>query len=791
MDANGPSIPSMMAQFRILSRLGAGGMGEVYLAEDTRLDRKVAIKVLPGDVVSDPERLKRFVREAKAASALNHPNVAQIYEINDSGGIPFISMEYVQGDSLQKKIETGEVETSDILEIGIQIADALQEAHQKGIVHRDIKPANILINTRNQVKVLDFGLARITIPGGVQDSSGISTQTATESGMIMGTVPYMSPEQALGRKVDGRSDIFSLGTLLYQLCTRRLPFAGQNPAETFHQIMSLNPTPISQVSRRPQELERIIGKCLEKKEDERYQTAQDLLIDLKRLKRGSESGVITPATMVRNRSSWNIWIFGATAVLLSFAVILWMGRSQTNETRSIHSIAVLPFENTGKNPELEYLTDGITETLINTLSKSPQIKVIARSSVFRYKGQSVDPARAAKELNVETVLTGRITQYGNNLSVSAELMDAENNSQIWGESYNRGISNLFALQKELAETISGQLSLNLTPEQKTQKPAPDAEAYNLYLQGMYQWNKATEDGARKAIAFFERSIDRDPTFALAYAGLGNCYGIFLGEIFLSPAESFPKARSAAQKALQLDSTLAEPHTVLAVILMAYDRDWHGAEVEYRRAIELNPGYAFAHHQYAWFLSWTGRLEEAANEFDRAYQLDPLSLVIAVDRCITYFYKEDYSGAQKIGLKVIEMDPRFFLAHFVAGISTMAMGDNVKALEYLHKAYELEPAPFTQSMLGCAYARQGKQKEAIGILEDLEQQSKERWVSRYYYALLSASLGRNDEALTWLERAFDDRDFWLVWLQEEPVLNSLHSDPRFQDLVRRMNFPRIK
>ena len=681
------SLPAgaAVAHYRIVSRLGAGGMGEVYLAQDTKLDRTVALKILPAAVAQDPDRMRRFVQEAKAASALSHPNVAHIYEIGEADGVSFLAMEYVEGQPLSRKIGGRPLEASEILEIDIQAADALDEAHSKGVTHRDIKPANIMITPRGQVKVLDFGLAKITRPG---SSDETATEAMTAPGVILGTVQYMSPEQALGQPVDHRTDLFSLGAVLYEAATGRPRFSGTTPTETLSQVLHSQPEAIARLNYGiSPELERIIRKCLEKDRERRYQSARELLVDLKNLKRDTGSA---PAISASPRPRVSVPILTVSAgLLIALAAIgayLWLGRG-----KPIDSLAVLPFVNVSADPNTEYLSDGITENLINSLSQIPKLRVVPRGRVFRYKGRGIDTEKVGRELNVRAVLTGKVVQRGDNLNIQTELVDVAGDSQLWGRQYNRKFSEIISVQEEIAKEVSEKLRLRPTGEEQkrlTKRYTENAEAHQLYLKGRYYWNRRTTETLKRGAEYFQQAIDKDPGYALAWAGLADCFGLYGAFEVLPPRDAAPKAKEAAGKALAIDDTLAEPHAALGLVKATYDWDWSEAEREFKRAIELSPNYPNAHYNYGGRLVATGRLDEAIAESKRAQEADPLSLIAGAVAGRNFYFARRYGQAIEQLRKTLEMDPNFLRAHWFLARAYEQAARHQEALAECKKALSL-------------------------------------------------------------------------------------------------------
>jgi len=819
-------IGHSVSHYQVLSLLAVGGMGEVYLAQDTRLGRKVALKLLPEAFTSNQERLQRFEREARTVSALNHPNILTLYEVGLADETHFIATEFIDGQTLRKHLHGQPLDLGAALDLAIQIAAALSAAHEAGVIHRDIKPENVMLRRDGYVKVLDFGLAKLTEP---QHSAEVDAETAmlqkltTEAGRVMGTPRYMSPEQARGQKLDARTDIFSLGVVLYEMLTGRPPFDGVNAVEGMVAIINREPTPLKEhVTAVPDELQRIVSNALRKHRDERYQTARDLLNDLKDLKEelvfaaklGHTSGAgrdkaatlsaeafpTASGTAIPTTSSANI-VFDeikrhklaaliALLVLVAAAVGVALYWQSQPTAVAIDSIAVLPFTNQNRAEEMDYLVDGLTESIINNLTQVPKLRVIARNSVFRYKGKEADLIGAGRALGVRAVVVGRVLQRGEQLTVSAELVDVRDNKQLWGERYERKVADLLAVQREIAKEISANLQMKLTRADEsrvTKHYTENPEAYQLYLKGRFYWNKRTGETLKKAIEYFNQAIEKDPSYAHALAGLAESYVLLPNFSAASPHDSAPKAKAAAKRALELDETLAEAHTALAYVLLNYYWDFPEANREFERAIALNPNYATAHQWYGngYLLAIVERFDEAIAAGKRAQELDPFSLIVNSDLGQVYYFARRYDQAVEQLRKNVEIDPSFYTAHANLGMAYQGKGSFREALAEYRRAQELSADPIILARLGCAWAASGQRAEALQTLDQLKKISKQRYVPAYGFAILSAELGEKEQAFEWLEKCYQDREPKLTRLKVDPFFDTLRSDPRFADLVRRV------
>ena len=811
-------------------------MGEVYLAQDTKLDRKVAIKFLNEDFSKDGEKLRRFIQEAKAASALNHPNILTVYEIGEVDSKHYISTELIDGKTLREHLRHKDpLLLNTILNVGIQVAEALSAAHQAGIIHRDIKPENIMLRTDGYAKVLDFGLAKLSeerlVGTGPEDAT--RAQVNTTPGIVMGTVSYMSPEQARGNPTDTRTDLWSLGVVLYEMVAQRIPFSGETVNHTIVAILEKEPQQLASTS---PELQRIIRKALTKDLDMRYQSARDLLIDLKNLRRdldiqGELERSIVPnsdaatslnenATKVyatdsvratgidrgattkdANRSSSSLE-YAVTQVrthklataligLVILAVVSTLGyfafASRLTSKNQINSIAVMPFINASSNADIEYLSDGMTETLINTLSQLPGLSVKARSSVFRYKGKEVDPQTVGSELNVQAILNGRVVQRGEGLTLYLSLVDTRTGNQLWGEQYNRKQTDLLALQTDVGRDVATKLKTRLSgaEEQKVAKNyTQNDEAYQLYLQGRYFWNKRTPETIKKSIDYFQKAIEKDPNYALGYAGLSDGYALLVYYHGATAEEAFPKAREAALKALSLDDNLPEAHNAYGFVLILQDYDYDGAEREYRRVIELNPNYGLAHQNLGVMLNRVGRHEEGMAELRQGLELEPLSIIMNRLYGDILLCARRYDEALTQFTKTLELDPTFPTTYLSLSALYQATGKYGESVESYAKYQDLSGKSQTAKLARETFAAKGWQ----GYLQEMTGAHRPEGVSPYTAATFFAQLGDKDQAFGEMNKAFAERDALLLYIKIDPRVDPLRSDPRFQELLRRMRFP---
>ena len=773
-----------LGPYQILAPLGAGGMGEVHRANDTRLDRQVAIKVLAEHLAQDPQALARFEREAKAVAALSHPNILALFDIGSDQGISYAVTELLQGETLRACLARAAVPWRKAVEIAIAVADGIAAAHSKGLIHRDLKPENIFLTTEGQVKILDFGLARWSSKPSTSTDAAAPTETA--AGVVMGTAGYMSPEQIRGIGAEAPSDIFSLGCVLYEMVTGQRAFARSTAPDTMAAILHEHPPNMAGSGKQiPSELQAIIERCLEKKPEQRFQAARDLGFALRAVAASSGDTVTAAPRDTRkllHRSTWA----AAMVLLAGGSFFIWRASS----AKAIDSLAVLPFVNVGGDPNTEYLSDGITENLINSFSQLPKLRVVPRNRVFRYKGREADNEKIGRELNVRAVLMGKVMQRGDSLNIQAELVDVAADAQLWGWQYSRKLSEIIPLQEEIAKEVAEKLHLRPTGEERkrlTRHYTEDPEAHQLYLKGRYYWSRRTGEALKRAAEYFRQAIDKDPTYALAWSGLSNCYVSYSIYGLLTPRDANPKAKEAAGKALGLDETLAEPHSVLGYIKATYDWDWAGGEREFKRAIQLDPNNAIVHFWYEDALQAMGRLDEAVAEGKQAQESDPLSPIMSAHAGRTQYYARRYDQAAEQLRKTLEMDPNFVRAHLWLAWVYAKVGKPDEAVTECKKAMTVSgDESVLLGTLGHAYAMSGKRAEAQKVLVKLKELSKARYVAPYDLALVYVGLGDKAQALDWLEKAYEDHSHRLIFIKVEPRLDSLRREPRFQELLRRMN-----
>ena len=776
------SAGARLGPYEILSLLGAGGMGEVYRARDTRLERDVALKVLPEAVASDPARLRRFEQEARAASALNHPNIVTIYDVGREGRVSYIAMEKIDGVSLRERLAGGRLPVRAAFNIGSQIASGLAKAHASGLVHRDLKPENVMVTADGLVKILDFGLAKFSpSPSVAEVASRAPTEVrATEPGVILGTVGYMSPEQAGGRSLDFRSDQFSLGVILYEMAAGVRPFQRATAVETLTAILQEEPPPLGVVNPdAPEALRTIVRRCLAKEPEGRYASTHDLAHDLR-----SVSDTASAASPIVNvRGGRAVWIGAGIAVALAAVAAAFLLR---RPVRTIDSLAVLPFVNASGDPNFQFLSDGITEGLINDIAEIPGLRVTSRASSFHYKGREVEPKAAARELGVQAVLTGRVERRGDDVFLGAELVDARDDRHLWGNRYDRKLSELMATQSQLVRDIAAAIHAKLVqPPESSHGSAKSGEAYSLYLKGRYDLEKWTMPSAVTALSYFRRATEVDPNFALAYAGIASCYleGTGVGD-----PESDKKARAAIEKALVLDPSLSEAHTALANRLFSDDWNFRDAEEEFRKAIRLNPSSTDAHHSYSHFLLAMNRFDESLKESEEFMKLDPLSPAPQLHLASHYLSTRQYDKAIAQFQKTLAMDPVYLDAHRGLGDAYFGKGMYPEAAVEYRRTKELAGGNLEDTNLAIVAAASGDRAAAERWLATLLEKERRGEKVDLLLACTYAALGDREHAFERLERLFRAKDASLLSLKGEDAWNPLRFDPRFALLVRRVGLP---
>ncbi len=785
------AVGTRLGPYEILAPLGAGGMGEVYRARDTRLGREVAVKVLPAAFSADPDRLRRFEQEARAASALNHPNILTVHDVGTHDGVPYVVTELLEGETLRECLSDGALFFRRAVDYAIQVAHGLAAAHEKGIVHRDLKPENVFVTTDGRVKILDFGLAKLMQPD-TSAEGATKAPTLTEPGVVLGTVGYMSPEQVRGQAADHRSDIFSFGAMLYEMLTGRRAFRGASAVETLNAILKEEPSELPPREISPA-LDHVVRRCLEKGRHERFQSARDLAFALQEVV-GPASGVLSPpARRWRSRLGW----LGVGAVALLTALLAgnvgglrWriLGRGAGVP---IQSLAVLPLENLSHDPQQEYFADGMTEELIADISQIRALRVISRTSVMEYKGAKKPLPEIARALNVDALVEGSVLRSGDRVRITAQLIEAKSDRHLWAKSYERDLRDVLSLQSEVARAIAREIQVKLTPQEQarleTSHPI-DAKALEAYLQGRLFLEEQSEEGLKKAFDSFQKALQIEPDYAGAYSGLASYYAILPFHSQFSPAQVFPQARAAAQRAVELDENLAEAHASLAYIRAYYEWDWAAAQREFRRAIELRPSYADAHFSYSRFLAASGRPEEALAEIRRARELDPMESSLRANTALLSYFGGRYDQALEELLELRRLEPKLPLVHWGIGLVHEQKRSYGEAIASLQQATSLSPSLNFKSSLGHAFALAGRRDEARAILGEITERSKRAYVPSYFSALVYAGLEDKDRAFEWLERAYQERSTVLAYLQLDPRLANLRSDPRFSDLLRRVGRP---
>jgi serine/threonine-protein kinase len=785
----------LIGRYEILAPLGAGGMGEVYRARDLRLERDVAIKVLPQHLSKDSNALSRFEREAKALAALSHSNILSIHDFGTEDGIAFAVMELLKGETLREYLQRSKLSLKSTVEISTEISEGLAAAHSQGIIHRDLKPENIFLASDSSVKILDFGLARYEKNLNKEEARFASTESRlTEAGTVMGTVPYMSPEQVRGEKVDPRTDIFSLGLVMYEMLSGHRAFTGRSPADLVAAILKEDPpTPLRTTADEevPTNLQNTVLRCLRKNPEERFQTAQELASTLKNLSSIPVEPVAFGPSVTRSIQI-PLRIFAGILILVLVVALSWFFL----RSKPIHSLAVLPFTNANPDPDpnLEYLNDGITESIINNLSLLPQVRIMARGTVFTYKRKEVDPRKAGKELNVEAVVTGRIFYQGNTLVINADMVRVSDGTQLWGEQFNQTQENIFALQKDISQRISESLKLHLTGEQRalvTKNYTANSKAYQDYLKGRYYGYKGTPEDYEKSIQYYQAAIQKDSKYALAYSGLADTYHSMTTSALLQPEEGFTKVKDAAQKALDLDETLAEAHVALGTVRFGYDWNWAATEKEIKRAIELNPNSVEVHRFYSRFLRAMGRFPEAISEITQAEELDPLSPEIINTGGITYFWARKYDDAIATYQRSLQLDRNNPITHNYLADAFARKGMFAEAIAEEQKSLKLSGDDEGADVLGQDFQSQGYLKatnlKLQRTIDYLNEAAKDQYISPMNFAMVYAGLNDADQAIEWLEKSYQEHAIWMVFLKSDPQFDNIRADPRFQNLLKRIGF----
>ncbi len=788
-----------LGPYEIVSRIGAGGMGEVYRARDSRLDRDVAVKVLSDSIAGDPAALARFEREAKAVAALSHPNILAIHDVGREAEVSFAVMELLDGESLADSIAHSKLPWRKAAAIGVEIAEGLFAAHSKGIVHRDLKPANVFHTSDGRVKILDFGIASVA-PLPSSGGSSVATVAGTSPGTVLGTVGYMSPEQVRGIPADARSDVFSLGCVLYEMVTGRRAFSRETAAETLTAILREDPEPLSSAEGVPVELDRIVAHCLEKNPAERFQSARDVAFNLRAALTDSAATQTAAIGTRPPRRRGAAWLGAGVALLVLIAGGLVLvqrrgarpgapGDRAASAPARIVSLAVLPLQNLSGDPEQEYFADGMTEALITDLAKIQALRVISRTSVMQYKGVKKPLPEIARELRVDGIVEGSVQRAGDRVRITAQLIEAATDRHLWAQSYERDSRDVFALQSDVAQAIAREIRVTVSPEEKTRLASSrsvNPAAHEAYLKGRYWQLQFNEEGFRKASELYDRAVALDPGYALAWAGIAENLG-GNADLYLPSSEAYAKARPAAEKALQLDESLAEAHTSLGLIKAYFDWDWRGAEADLVRAIELNPGSAWARDWYGWFLTTLGRFDESISQLERARALDPLSPGMSADLGLAHVLKGDYDRATVHLDRALALDSRYWVPRLVRTWMYQRRGDFAAAVREAETLDPREAGPVALAGLARAYALAGRKADARKGLRELEQLSRTGFVSPFFFAEVHAALGEKDVAFEWLRKCQRERSNGLaLWAKVGPSLDPLRSDPRYAELLRDLN-----
>jgi len=741
-------------RYEIIEELGKGGMGKIYKVFDTKIKEKIALKLIKPEIASDRETIERFSNELRLSRRISHRNVCRMFDLGEAEGDHFITMEYVSGEDLKSFLHrVGQLPVGKAISISKQVCDGLAEAHRLGVVHRDLKPSNVMIDKDGNARIMDFGIAR-----------SVSARGITGAGVIIGTPEYMSPEQVEGKETDPRSDIYSLGVILYEMITGRLPFEGDTALSIAVKHKTEIPRDPREFNRQiPEELSRLILKCMEKEKERRYQRVDEILSALVTI----ESR--TPTTGI------------AAAKITDTEKIL--------EAEWKKSIAVLAFSNLSPEREQDYFCDGLTEEIINALSHVRELRVVARTSAFAFKGKEIDIREVGEKLNVDAVLEGSVRKVGDRLRITAQLINVADGYHLWSERFDRAMKDVFDIQDEVTLEIIDKLKIELLGKEKEQvvkRYTDNPEAYNLYLQGQYFWNKRTEVGLKKGLDYFQQAIEKDPAYALAYVGLAYSYIVLAGYEVLHPKDAYPKAKAATMKALEMHDMLADAYVSLATIKWENDLDPIAAEKGYKQAIEINPGLAFAHKAYAELLSALGRHGEAIKEIKLAQELDPLSLITSTTAEEIYYHSHNYDQAIKEIREVLEKEPNFIPAHAYLGLSYIQKGMYENAVSEFQESVMLSSrSPLYIAGLAHAYAVAGKREEALKIIEELKELSKKNYVPAFSIALIYIGLDEREEAISWLEKAVEERYYRVLSIKVDPRFDSLHSDSRYKALLKKM------